>query len=212
MRDSLWLGATALLIAIMALGLGIAALVLALDDDDPGFVDRRFSGAVTPDRSGFPGGPGFEFGPGFPFPVPEGRDGDLPDRVPATGQPLLGVTVGETDSAEGVRVETVAPGSPAAEAGLENGDVVTSVDGEAVDGPRALVAAIGAKAPGDAVTLTVERDGETLELEATLGEQPAVTPRFRFETPDSGSPFERLPFVPGGGLDGLRDQFGFGDF
>ncbi len=212
MRDSLWLGATALLIAIMALGLGIAALVLALDDDDPRFLDRRFSSAVTPNGPGAPADPTYEFDRAFPFPVPERPNDALPDGSPATSRPLLGVTVGASESAEGVQIETVLPGGPAAEAGLEIGDVVTSVDGEAVDGPLALVAAIGAKAPGDDVTLSVTRDGETLELDATLGEQPGATPRFQFQTPDGPSPFERLPFGQGDGLDVFRDGFGFGDF
>ena len=71
---------------------------------------------------------------------------------------------------------------------------------------------IAAKSPGDEVTLSVDRDGETLELDATLGAQPAVAPRFQFQTPDGTSPFERSPFVPGGGLDELRERFGFEDF
>ena len=212
MRDSLWLGATALVIAIMALGLGIAALVLALDDDDPGFIERRFSNGITPGVPGAPDSRGNAFPPAVPLPTPDRPGGALPDRAPATGRPLLGVTVGEADSSGGVRVESVAPGTPAEEAGLESGDVIVTVDGETVDGPRALVAAIAAKSPGDEVTLSVERDGETLELDATLGEQPAVTPRFQFQTPDGALPFQQLPFTPGEELDELRERFGFEQF
>lgn len=60
---------------------------------------------------------------------------------------------------------------PAAAAGLEAGDRITAIDGAAI-GDGGLAEAIGAHEPGDAVTLTVERDGETLELDATLAEHP----------------------------------------
>ena len=107
MRDSLWLGATALVIAIMALGLGIAALVLALDDDDPGFIERRFSSGITPGGPGFPDGRGNNVVPVVPFPIPERQGGALPERSPGTVRPLLGVTVGATDSADGAEVDWI---------------------------------------------------------------------------------------------------------
>jgi membrane-associated protease RseP (regulator of RpoE activity) len=211
MRDSWWIGATALAVAIMAVGLGIAALVLALDDGDAGSIDGRFNRVVAPEAPIFPDGRGDGFGPGSPSPTP-GRPGDaLPDRDAGTGRALLGVTVGATDSASGVLVEVVDPGTPADEAGLESGDIVTAVDGEAVDGPAALVDVIGEKAPGDAITLTVERDGDALELETTLGEQSSLVPRSQFPAPGDDSPFERLPFGRGDGLNDLLERFGFGE-
>ena len=65
------------------------------------------------------------------------------------------------------------PGTPAAEAGLEAGDVVTAVDGDAVSSPADLQTAIDAKRPGDAVTLNVVRDGESRRVEVELAERPA---------------------------------------
>jgi S1-C subfamily serine protease len=67
---------------------------------------------------------------------------------------LLGVRVGSADglgSAPGVLVTGVVPGSPAERAGLEPDDVITVVDGRAVQSPQALTALILRHAPGDAV-------------------------------------------------------------
>ena len=74
----------------------------------------------------------------------------------------------------GAVVRTVVEDGPAAAAGLQAGDVITAIDGEAVDGPQALVDAVSARQPGDVVTLDRDRLGEEtpLEIEATLGEHP----------------------------------------
>ena len=87
----------------------------------------------------------------------------------------LGVTVSQSqdgDSQEDLRpgagIEVVEEGSSAEEAGLEPGDLVTRVDDEVIVGVESLVATIRGYRPGDEVTLTVVRDGEELELKATL--------------------------------------------
>ena len=49
------------------------------------------------------------------------------------------------------------------------GDVITAIDDETVDSPDALGTVIAKRRPDDAVTVTVLRDGEPLELPATLG-------------------------------------------
>ncbi|MGH2536315.1 MAG: trypsin-like peptidase domain-containing protein [Candidatus Promineifilaceae bacterium] len=86
---------------------------------------------------------------------------------------------------QGVLVIQVQPGSPAAEAGLQGGDepgtlagrpvllggdVITAFNGQAVSSVEDLVARLEALAAGDEVSLTILRDGEELQLEATLGE------------------------------------------
>jgi hypothetical protein len=73
---------------------------------------------------------------------------------------------------EGAAVLTVVEQGPAEEAGLQAGDVITAIDGEAVDGPQALVDAVTSRQPGDAVVLTVTREGDPIEIEAVLGEHP----------------------------------------
>ncbi|MGH2760419.1 MAG: S1C family serine protease [Actinomycetota bacterium] len=82
---------------------------------------------------------------------------------------FLGVT--GTDPVSGLGgalITAIEPGSPAAEAGLREGDLVTRVDGERISGMNELAAAIRRKVPGDRVRLAYVRDDETLTLTATL--------------------------------------------
>jgi S1-C subfamily serine protease len=75
---------------------------------------------------------------------------------------------------QGVIVRSVTDGSPAQQAGLQSGDAITAIDGEAVSDPQSLVDAVAAHQPGDTVTLTVsnaDTDGEQ-EIQVTLGENP----------------------------------------
>ncbi len=107
----------------------------------------------------------------------------------------------------GAVVRTVTTDSPAAEAGLETGDVITAIDGEAIDGPQMLIDAISAREPGDAITLTVTRTGEEepIELEAVLAANPDDAEKaylgvsigatmMRFRSLQSGDQGFRLPF------------------
>ena len=87
--------------------------------------------------------------------------------------PFLGVRLLESD--DGVTIAEVVADSPAAEAELEVGDLITAVNGEEVDSAQAVTDAIRALSPGDTVTLDITRDEETLTVEATLGTAPTVT-------------------------------------
>lgn len=60
--------------------------------------------------------------------------------------------------------------SPAAAAGLQAGDEVRTIDGQALDSPQALVTAVRARA-GQQVTFGLRRDGQQQTLQATLGSQ-----------------------------------------
>jgi putative serine protease PepD len=85
----------------------------------------------------------------------------------------LGVTVGTASNGEGAAIESVKPGTPAAKAGLQAGDVVTAIDGQTVTNSDDLTAKISAHQPGDKVTLTVTRNSATKTLDVTLGTRPA---------------------------------------
>ncbi len=63
--------------------------------------------------------------------------------------------------------------SPAADAGLQDGDIITAVDGLAVDRDNPLDLQVLRYAPGDELTLDVLRDGDTIQLPITLGTRPA---------------------------------------
>lgn len=72
----------------------------------------------------------------------------------------------------GVVVSSVLPGQPAARVGLQNRDVILSVNGTQVDSPREVVRMIGGLEAGKVVKLTILRRGRTLQLSVPLGTRP----------------------------------------
>lgn len=98
------------------------------------------------------------------------------DEVLATGtvaRPYLGIIGGQ--SPNGHEVASVEPGTPAAEAGLLEGDIITAVNGEVLDAETFLLDVVFGHRPGDTITLTVLRNGETLSLDLVLGTRPLLT-------------------------------------
>ncbi|HJB32553.1 MAG TPA: trypsin-like peptidase domain-containing protein [Candidatus Oscillibacter excrementavium] len=95
----------------------------------------------------------------------------------------LGATVGTLtaqmaqqyryDISEGAFVYSVEDGSPAAQAGLQLGDVITAIDGTEIASMDDLMAAKKGYAAGDTSELTVYRQGETITLSLTWGATPA---------------------------------------
>lgn len=71
----------------------------------------------------------------------------------------------------GVMVARVAEDSPAARAGLQVGDVVTGIEGEAVETPWDLSLAVRGKEAGETASLEVWRDGRGLDFDVTLEER-----------------------------------------
>ncbi|PAU46008.1 S1C family serine protease, partial [Streptomyces albireticuli] len=65
----------------------------------------------------------------------------------------------------------VTPGGPADKAGLKPGDVITKLDGTAIDSGPTLISEIWTHRPGDKVTLTYTRDGKQATTEVVLGER-----------------------------------------
>ena len=87
---------------------------------------------------------------------------------------FLGVTIASrNDGGQGAVIQTVAPGSPASNAGLKVGDIVLEVDGQPISGQVGLVAAIRDASPGDEVTIKFERGGSMETALATLTDRPA---------------------------------------
>ncbi len=93
-------------------------------------------------------------------------------------KPYIGVTVSSVSSEAqgyglptGAAVRSVEADSPAAKAGLEENDIITEVDGTAINSSTELVNYVGEKTPGDELTFKVYRQGEELELTVTIGEK-----------------------------------------
>lgn len=68
-------------------------------------------------------------------------------------------------------VPAVQPGTAAARAGLQDGDIITAIDNQKLDGSTSLRQLLLQHKPGDTVTLTVLRDGREGTVEVTLGER-----------------------------------------
>ncbi|HEY7795833.1 MAG TPA: trypsin-like peptidase domain-containing protein [Gaiellaceae bacterium] len=85
----------------------------------------------------------------------------------------LGVSTEDTQSGAGAAIAQVRPSTPAADAGLRTGDVVTKLDGRTIGSADELRSAIDSKQPGDTVQLTVRRGDGTTTVEVTLGTRPS---------------------------------------
>jgi membrane-associated protease RseP (regulator of RpoE activity) len=77
------------------------------------------------------------------------------------------------DNTDGVIVVEVMPDSPADDAGLRHGDVITHVNGKLVDDEDELIKDLNQVGPDKPIKLTVIRDGKKREMTAELDEMPA---------------------------------------
>jgi len=137
------------------------------------------AGATVPSPSGQSSGG--SIGLGFAIPV-ELAD-TIADEIIATGSvthayfglgtvPIPAPAAAQGGVPEGLFVQTVAPGGPAAQAGLRQGDVITKIDGEPATSTVQLQELTLTKRPGDTVQLEYWRDGQTATVTVTLGAQP----------------------------------------
>lgn len=105
------------------------------------------------------------------------------------GSVELGISVKDVDASgnqSGAAVEEVREDSPAAKAGLKEGDIITTFDGERVRSARQLARLVRETPAGRTVPLEVMRDGKTMQLSATpeegrLAGRDWVQPGFSFQ-------------------------------
>jgi serine protease Do len=90
---------------------------------------------------------------------------------PADAEMLAGLGIAK-DAGVGVLVNRVESDSPAAKAGIEPGDLITSIAGRSVHTPGELVATISEIAPGSEVDLRAIRNSDERRMRATLAERP----------------------------------------
>ena len=100
----------------------------------------------------------------YAFGREHGSDGEWNEAPRA----FLGVTPGE---GEGAVVGSVEAGTAAAKMGLKQGDRITRINDETIDNFEGLSSAVKSRQPGDAVSITLQRAGEELQLSGTLGER-----------------------------------------
>jgi putative serine protease PepD len=136
---------------------------------------------------------------GIGFAVPSNTIESVVTQLIASGKvehAYLGVAVATIDDSlssqlglpAGAEITQVRSGTPAADAGLKaadsaqdvdgqqvptGGDVITAVDGQKITTSEELQSVIGAKKPGDTVTITYTRDGQSHTVDLTLGTRPS---------------------------------------
>ncbi len=111
---------------------------------------------------------------------------------------------------QGVVVTDVWPGGPAARAGIAQGDVVVSVDGQEVDDEAGLNYRIGAKEPGADASLVVRRSGGAPRTVEARAEAPPATPAPQPLAVSGRNPFSGATVVnlsPAAALDYGVDPF-----
>jgi putative serine protease PepD len=109
---------------------------------------------------------------GLGFAIPSNKAKQVAEELMAgkkVSHAALGVSVTEAEGG-GALVSTVTPNSAAAKAGLQQGDVIKSVDGKAINDSDDLVGIVQAANVGDKVTIVFTRDGEQKTVTATLAE------------------------------------------
>jgi serine protease Do len=130
---------------------------------------------------------------GVGFAIPINLAHNIMDQIVEHGKVIrgyLGVSIQPVDPdmakafglshGGGALIADVTPNGPAAKAGVERGDIVLELNGQAVNGPDDLSLRISELAPGTVAHLKVFRSGQTKEMDMTLGEYPekgtAATP------------------------------------
>ena len=110
---------------------------------------------------------------GIGFAIPSNTVKSVVEQLMKSGKvshAYLGVQT--QDASNGAQVAQVTASSPAAQAGLQQGDVIRSIDGKAVGSASALSSVVDEHKPGDTVQLKIVRNGSEKTLSVKLGQRP----------------------------------------
>jgi 2-alkenal reductase len=123
---------------------------------------------------------------GLGFAIPSATVKQITDELIRTGtvvRPFLGISYQELspqsaayfglDGIDGALIRSIEPGSPADQAGIKAGDVITAIDGTKLDDEHGLSSVLLTHKVGDTIQLAVTRDHQNLNLTATLAQRPA---------------------------------------
>lgn len=103
---------------------------------------------------------------------------DLMDHGFVTGRPYLGVSTKNVSYGFGMfsyvtypQVVSVLENSPAAKAGIQENDIITAINGQAINSSTALRVEINKYKIGDEITVTIQRGNNSIDLKVTLEER-----------------------------------------
>lgn len=115
-----------------------------------------------------------------PPPAPDKKDAPAETVRKATAPAWLGVSLSENDGR--VELDHVLPDSPAAKAGLKDGDIVVRIGDQAVAGdPSRIISVVRERKPGEAIELSVRRGDKEETIKVQLAERPSSGEEFRGE-------------------------------
>ncbi len=189
MRRELLAPLAVLLILLVAAGSSLAVVSLGGGSDDDAALEMR-QGAE---------------------PAREQEREQEPDRPPSRAepslprlrqQPFVGIALSEKDG--DIVVERVVPGSPAARAGIQEGDVIEAVDDTSVQDPAEVAEIVRGTERGDILTFHVRRDGDEHEIPVQVRLRPAPS-EAGGDGPRSSLLDEFVEFFP---LPNLRERLG----
>ena len=145
-----------------------------------GITSAKLSGSSSAKLSGSSSSSATIEGLGFAIPINDVKDmvTDIIENGYVTGKPYLGITVSTVPESvserygmsQGALVESVDPNSCAATAGIQEGDIITALNGTTVISSAELIEEKKNYSAGDTVTVEVERDGEKQTLSLTFDE------------------------------------------
>jgi serine protease Do len=127
--------------------------------------------------------------------------------------PDIATSLGLKDN-KGAMVAEIVPGGPASKAGFEQGDIITAIDGQAVDDSYDLTRRVASVPTGQVATFTVSRQGKPLQLKATIVVRPDQQ-QLASNAPDKDAMAPAAANVAGLGLSSLTPEakrsFNIGD-
>lgn len=135
---------------------------------------------------------------GIGFAIPANTVKSVVEQLKATGKAshaYLGVSTADASGA-GAQVQQVTANGPAAQGGLQPGDIITSIGGKPVDDSSALSSLVDEHKAGDSVQVKVTRSGSEKTLTIKLGERPDTTATAQQQ---EQQPQQEQPEVPGFG-------------
>ena len=115
---------------------------------------------------------------GVGFAIPSNTAARIANEI-ISGHPIKHAYVGvelNQSSTGGAKIQSVTAGSPASSAGLQAGDVIAALNGQSIGSTQQFIETVDTFSPGETVTMTVNRSGQTLHIKVTLGTRPQTSP------------------------------------